>query len=164
MPLFFRNVFRMYLFVSGTILRIELQASSIFPTWLRPARERYIPQREGPILQEFLVERKKENIFFTWVGPKILESPPVRYYVINPNIYEKVECRKKGLFIEAGGCTFKRGVPVFEWVKKWSHIWVGIKGKRELKQRGMIYDFKSSTLLKWSKNQSQFAFFFSNLP
>ena len=79
---------------------------------------------------------KKENIFFTWVGPKILESPPVRYYVINPNIYEKVECRKKGLFIEAGGCTFKRGVPVFEWVKKWSHIWVGIKGEKGIKTKG----------------------------
>ena len=56
---FSRNVFRMYLFVSWTILRIELQASSIFPTWLRPARERYIPQREGPILQGFLREKKR---------------------------------------------------------------------------------------------------------
>ena len=61
--IFSRNVFRMYLFVSWTILRIELQASSIFPTWLRPARERYIPQREGPILQEFLVEKKKRTYF-----------------------------------------------------------------------------------------------------
>ena len=49
---------------------------------------------------------KKENIFFTWVGPKILESPPVRYYVINPNIYEKVECRKKRSFHRGRGLHF----------------------------------------------------------
>ena len=69
--------------------------------------------------------------------------------------------KKKGLFIEAGGCTFKRGVPVFEWVKKWSHIWVGIKGEKEIKTKGeMIYDSKLWTLLKHLEINLNLYFFF----